>query len=221
MVDESLLDEIVCLACLSESDVVLEVGAGHGSLTERIAVKNKVSAIEKESDLFRILSRKFEGNQNVDLIFGDALKIEYPLYDKIVSNIPYSISRNLIERFSVEGFKEAYIVVQREFAQKLMASPGCDEYRMVSVLAQTTCDIESLLELPAKAFRPQPKVQSALIKLTQKIKPRKDYISFLNALFSGKNRKLRNTYEGVPSEYGDLIPKNMNPSDFLDLYSKI
>ncbi|MBU0761717.1 MAG: ribosomal RNA small subunit methyltransferase A [Candidatus Altiarchaeota archaeon] len=220
MIEDDMLADIVGRANLSPSDVVLEVGAGYGNLTEKIAATNKVSAIEKEMDLFNVLVKKFSADQNVDLILGDALKVEYPIYNKIVSNIPYSISRKLIVRFILEGFEEATLVVQKEFAEKLLSKPDTDEYRMLSVLTQTTCDAEIISAVPAKAFRPQPKVESSLIALKQKLKPKKDYVTFLNLLFSGKNKKLRNILD-TPAEYSELRPCEMQANQFLEVYSSI
>ncbi len=220
MVDEDYLDEVVACAKLNSSDVLLEVGAGYGGLTEKLSLSNKVSAIENDKDLFHVLEGKFSSNPNVELIFGDALKVEYPIYNKIVSNIPYSISRDLVERFILEGFSQACLVTQREFAEKLMARPDTEFYRMISVLVQSTCGMEVVSDIPAKAFRPQPKVESRLIRLTQNWKPGKDYIVFLNRLFSQQNKKLRNILD-VPPEYSELRPVEMRPETIRELYQKL
>lgn len=217
MVDDDLLKEVVGYGDLGEEDVVLEVGAGSGNLTEHIASRAKVFAIERDRILFEGLARRFKGNCNVEPILGDALKVSYPRYDKIISNLPYSISRKLIERFIVEGFEVAVLVVQEEFGKKLGARPNSENYRMLSVLAQSTCEVEYLRPIPPEAFAPKPKARSALIRLTQGWRPPKDYITFLNKLFSQKNKKVRNIM-GAPEEYSQLKPAEMTPQQIFELY---
>jgi len=220
MVDWEALGKVVEAASFKPQDVVLEVGAGSGNLTELLAEKSKVTALEKEADLVAVLRKKFKDHPKVDVLRGDALKIEYPMYNKIVSNIPYSVSRKLLERFIVEGFEEAVLVVQKEFAEKLIAQPGHDNYRMVSVLAQSTCEVEYVDSIAPQAFRPQPEVESALVVLRQFFRPLRDYIGFLNTLFSGKNRKLRNILD-VGLEYAELVPRDMPPPVFRQVYASI
>jgi 16S rRNA (adenine1518-N6/adenine1519-N6)-dimethyltransferase len=217
MVDEGLLEEIVTYAAVKEGDSILEVGGGTGNLTEKISKKSKVTVMEKDRDLAAGLRRRFKGDPSVTVVEADAVKVAYPPFNKIVSNIPYSISRDLLERFILEGFEVAVLVVQREFAHKLMAKPGHDSYRMVSVLAQTTCQIEYLKDIPPEAFDPIPKVRSAAIMLTQKWKPPKGYIAFLNRLFSQQNKKIRNILD-APERYRQMKPAEMSPEDMRSLY---
>jgi 16S rRNA (adenine1518-N6/adenine1519-N6)-dimethyltransferase len=220
MVDDGLLDDIVGYAQLTEGDVVLEVGAGSGNLTGKLADVVKLSAVEKDADLYRMLARRFGGDDRVELIRGDALKVEYPMYNKIVSNIPYSITRKLTERFILEGFELAVLLVQKEFAQKLTAQPTADNYRMITVLVQSTCGVEVIQEIPPRAFRPQPKVASAVVRLRQRWRPPLDYPVFLKKLFSCKSKKIRNILE-APGEYGQLRPKEMTPEQILGLYRSV
>jgi 16S rRNA (adenine1518-N6/adenine1519-N6)-dimethyltransferase len=221
MVDEDVLEDVVCFAELEVGDSVLEVGAGTGNLTEKIAQHSKVSAIEKDAILWPTLKRRFLGNERVHLIRGDALKVEYPGYNKIVSNIPYSISRELMERFIVSGFELAVLVVQKEFANKLFAKPMSDHYRMLSVLTQTTCELRHQYDIPPKAFKPRPTVTSCAITLQQTWKPTREYITFLNTLFSQKNKKIRNILDDAPEKYEQMRPKEMKPQDILGLYKAI
>ncbi len=217
MIDRTVLASIVAAADLAPGDVVFEIGAGHGNLTELLAKKTKLTAIEKEADLFGVLSKKLSDNPTVDLILGDALKVEFPIYNKIVSNVPYSISRKLIERIVTEGFETATLVIQKEFGQKLMANPGDPDYRMLSVLAQTTCVIEHITDIPPQAFKPQPRVESSLIRLIQSWKPPRDYVTFLNRLFSSKNKRIGKVIE-APAHLASQRPASMTTESFRDLY---
>ncbi len=220
MVDDALLDDIVGYAGLKPGDAVLDVGAGSGNLTEKIAAQVKVTAVEKDEALFKTLVKKFSRNPNVELVRGDATRMEYPIYSKIVSNIPYSVSRKLVEKFILEGFELAVLVVQREFAEKLLAAPGGEDYRMISALAQSTCDIEVLRDVPPQAFRPQPKVSSAVIRLTQRWRPPQDYPAYLKKLFSRKNKKVGNILD-APEEYREMRPGGMSPEEILEVYRRL
>ncbi|MFH1055362.1 MAG: rRNA adenine N-6-methyltransferase family protein [Candidatus Altiarchaeota archaeon] len=217
MVDDGLLDEIVGYGELRSGDVVLEVGAGEGELTEKIAVQAKVTAVENDHRLYRVLERRFKGDSRVFLLHGDALRVEYPPHNKIISNIPYSISRKLVERFILNGFDTAVLVVQSEFAKKLGAKPLYGNYRMVSVLAQSTCDVEVLRGIPADSFHPKPNVSSSVVRLKQVWRPPEGYLTFLNRLFSLKNKKIRNIME-VPGAYLQKRPCEMTPQEILGLY---
>ena len=217
MVDEDMLEEIVGYATLNAEDSVLEVGAGSGNLTEKIAAVARVCAIEKERKLFETLKGRVGGSKNATVMHGDALKLAWPPYNKVVSNIPYSISRRLLQRFVLEGFELAVLVVQKEFAKKLCAAPGTDNYRMVSVLARSACDVEFLKDVPPDAFRPRPRVDSAVVRLRQRWKPPADYLRFLNMLFSKRNKMLKNVIE-APGEYGQMKACQLSPDEIKGLF---
>ncbi len=220
MTDDALLSEIVSSAGLRSGDSVLEVGGGRGALTERLLGHAPVTVVEKDQWLYAALLRRFHGDGRVRVVRGDAVRMAYPPHNKVVSNIPYSVSRELIQRFVLEGFELAVLVVQREFARKLVAEPAHDNYRMLSVLAQTTCEVEYLKDIPPESFTPRPKVASALIRLRQTWRPGRDYITFLNTLFSGKNKLVRNIM-AAPPEYLELRPVEMRPEEFLGLYKAL
>lgn len=218
MVDEQTLKKVVEAANLMDGDVVLEIGAGTGNLTREISKHAKVNAVEKDVRLYETLKKQLVQNPNVNLILGDALKIEYPIYNKVVSNIPYSISRKLLERLIVEGFGKAVLIVQEEFAQKLCTPPGSEDYTMVSALTQSTCECEICAIIPAKAFRPQPRVDSAILKLTQYWKPPRDYVPFMKKIFSLKNKKLRNVLENPPNGFEHARAVDLGSGELRDLY---
>jgi 16S rRNA (adenine1518-N6/adenine1519-N6)-dimethyltransferase len=220
MVDEGILAEIADSAGLSDGDFVLEVGGGTGNLTAKLMERCRVATVEKDRRLFLQLRRRFRDSPAVTVVHADAVRDELPPFNKIVSNIPYSVSRGLLERFIVSGFDAASLVVQREFAQKLAAQPPSDNYRMVSVLAQTTCDVEVLREIPPEAFDPKPRVASALVRLTQMWKPPREYITFLNSLFSQKNKKIRNIIE-APGRYSDMRPGETPPQALKALFLEL
>jgi 16S rRNA (adenine1518-N6/adenine1519-N6)-dimethyltransferase len=217
MVDEEVLDEVVGYASLVSGDSVLEVGGGTGNLTERISKKAGVTVIESDRRLAESLARRFKDAGNVRTVHADAVKAPYPPYNKIVSNIPYSVSRSLLERFVAEGFDVAVLVVQKEFADKLEAKPMSNNYRMISALVQGSCELERLRDIPPEAFSPRPTVMSSCVRLRQSWKPPKEYAVFLKTLFSLKNKKIRNIM-AVSDRYSQLRPVEMTPQELRAFY---
>lgn len=222
MVDEELLARICDYASVSEKDTILEIGAGTGNLTEALLGRGcKVIAVEKDERFYDYLAKAFSKEKKLTLLAGDATKMKLPSFTKVVSNLPYSISRKITERLLSEDFTVAVLVYQREFAEKLTAKPGTENYKFISVLAQSAAELEILEELHSSAFQPQPSVWSAVVKLTPKKKLGEDYISFLRDLFTHKNKKIRNILSKAPDEFADARPCGLSPAGLYRLHSLI
>jgi 16S rRNA (adenine1518-N6/adenine1519-N6)-dimethyltransferase len=173
LTDTNLLDAIVRDAKLEPDDVVLEVGAGEGPLTERLAAAAAhVHAIELDRGLEPAL-RDVAALPNVDLHWGDAMRIDLaglePAPTAVVSNLPYSIATPLIIRTIDElpSVRRWTVMVQREIAERLGSEPGRREYGTPSVLVQIACETRMLRAVPPSVFRPPPRVGSAVIALTR------------------------------------------------------
>jgi 16S rRNA (adenine1518-N6/adenine1519-N6)-dimethyltransferase len=173
LVDTNLLDAIVRDAQLEPDDVVLEVGAGEGPLTERLAAATShVHAIELDRKLEPALER-VAALPNVDLHWGDALKLDLagldPAPTRVVSNLPYSIATPLILRTIHElgGVQRWTVMVQREIGERLGAESGRREYGAPSVLVQLACETKVLRTVNPSVFRPPPRVGSMVIELTR------------------------------------------------------
>ena len=171
LTDTNLLDAIVRDAQLAPDDVVLEVGAGEGPLTERLAaVASHVHTVELDRRLEPSLTR-IAALPNVDLHWGDALKLDLAGFDPaptvVVSNLPYSIATPLIIRTIEElpSVRSWTVMVQREIADRLSAEPGRREYGAPSVLVQLACETKMLRSVNRSVFRPPPNVDSAVIGL--------------------------------------------------------
>lgn len=158
----------IFLENISESDIVLEIGAGLGTLTKFIASKaRKVIAIEIDYRLVPILNLVLEEYNNIEIINMDFLKLKPINIDKIVSNIPYSISSLIIEKIVKEyKFGKAILGLQKEFGLRMTAEPGSKNYSRLTVLAQFYCKIDVLKTLPSKSFYPEPEVDSIILSLT-------------------------------------------------------
>lgn len=174
LVDTNLLEAIVRDADLQSDDVVLEVGAGEGPLTERLAaVVKRVHTIEIDRGLAPALQR-VTSLPNVDLHWGDALRLDLAGFDPaptaVVSNLPYSIATPLIIRTIEElpSVERWTVMVQKEIAERLSAEPGRREYGAPSVLVQLACETKVLRSVDPSVFRPRPRVGSAIIALRRK-----------------------------------------------------
>ena len=172
LADSNILDVIGRLAELGPDDVVLEIGPGHGVLTRYLAERvRRVHAVEIDRDLEPALSG-FAGN--VDVVFGDALRIELPRdATKLVANLPYNVATPLVVE-SLDGLPNVglwCVMVQREVADRFFARPGTKEYGAVSVLVQLATDRTGFHAVSRTVFRPPPNVDSALVAFRRKPLP--------------------------------------------------
>jgi 16S rRNA (adenine1518-N6/adenine1519-N6)-dimethyltransferase len=164
LVDRNILEVIGRLAELRPEDVVLEIGPGQGVLTRYLAERvGRVRAIEIDPALEPALN---ELPENVDLVFGDALRIELPQdATKLVANLPYNVATPLVVE-SLDGLPNVRlwcVMVQREVAERFFAQAGTKEYGAVSVLVQLATERSGFHAVSRTVFRPQPNVDSALV----------------------------------------------------------
>jgi 16S rRNA (adenine1518-N6/adenine1519-N6)-dimethyltransferase len=169
--DPNLLDAIVRDAGLGEGDVVLEVGAGEGVLSERLAdAAAHLHLIELDRRLEPALAT-LATRKNVSLHWGDAMKLDLaafgPAPTAVVSNLPYSVATPVILR-TIEELPTVgrwTVMVQREIADRLRAAPGSRTYGSPSVIAQLACEVKLVRKVDPAVFRPRPRVDSAILGL--------------------------------------------------------
>jgi len=166
IVDPNLISEMVALAEVGRDDVVLEVGSGLGNITESIAeIAKRVYAIEKYRQFAPILRAKFRGRRNVELIFDNVLNIRLPPFDKIVSNLPFSICEGLLQKLALCDFKMGALIVPMPFAQTIAARPGDPKASKLSLLTSAFFDVKVEKAVEPDAFFPAPGFRCALLKL--------------------------------------------------------
>ncbi len=178
LVDRNILGKVIEAAELEKEDVVLEVGPGLGEMTLALARQvEKVIAVEIDSKFVEILKKKTIDLPNVEVIKGDILKINFnELLDrggqrlKVVANLPYQISTPLLFRFveSRDVFSALTLMLQREVAERMIASPGGKDYGPLSVFTQTVSNLSICFFIKPSAFFPPPKVESAVIRVVWK-----------------------------------------------------
>jgi len=169
--DPSILERIAAAAVGGPAERVLEIGAGRGTLTRALAARAAaVVAIEADRRLAAALAETC--GPNVRVVPGDALEVPWPACDVVCGNIPYRITSPLIER-ALSPPRPARIVflVQREVADRLSADPGGRVWGALSAGVQLVATVERLFRVPAGAFRPRPRVDSALVRLTPRAAP--------------------------------------------------
>jgi 16S rRNA (adenine1518-N6/adenine1519-N6)-dimethyltransferase len=194
---------------LSRDDVVLEIGAGIGNLTALLAARaERVIAVERDRRLIKVLGDRLRGHPNVELVCGDALRIELPKFDKVVANLPYGISSDITFRLLERDFELAVLMYQREFAERLVAKPGADNYGRLTVNAYYRAGVELLEEVPPEAFFPQPKVTSAIVRLRPRESPfevvdERVFFNVVRAMFQHRRQRVRNA---LYRSFGEVFP---------------
>jgi 16S rRNA (adenine1518-N6/adenine1519-N6)-dimethyltransferase len=175
LADPNLLDAITRESGVGAGDVVLEVGGGEGALTERIApLVERVMVVELDTRLRNELEAVVSANANVEVIWGDAMRIELatlaPPPTAMVSNLPYSIATPLILRTvsQLPTIAAWTVMVQREIADRLRAAPGTRAYGAPSVLVQLACEVRLLRTVDRAVFTPRPRIDSALLRLERR-----------------------------------------------------
>ncbi len=197
-VDSDILQRLVSFASLTKDDVVLEVGAGFGFLTQLLSREcKKVIAVEVDPRFVNFLRKQLHSLRNVDLIEGDILKVSIPPFNKVVSAPPYFISSPLLFRLLERKFKWAVLILQKEFAERLAASVGSKDYGRLTVTIYYRADVELLDYVPRNMFYPPPDVDSMMVRLKPRAPPfqvddEETFFEVVRILFTQRNKKVRN-----------------------------
>jgi 16S rRNA (adenine1518-N6/adenine1519-N6)-dimethyltransferase len=203
LVDENILGVIGRLAELGADDVVLEVGPGLGVLTEYLADRVAlVQAVELDRGLQPHLAERLQGRANVELVFGDALRLDLaldPAPTKFVANLPYNVATPLIVE-SLDGLSSVVhwtVMVQREVADRLFAQPGTKAYGAVSALVQLAAERTGFHPVSRTVFRPPPNVDSALVAFRRVALPEGfgEIKTVVQAAFAHRRKTLPNSLE--------------------------
>ena len=174
LLDQNIIKKIAAATRITKKDIVVEIGAGIGVLTESLAQEaQKIIAVELDKNLVEVLKEKLVGYDNVEIYSGDILEFDFisisKSYDrkvKVVGNVPYNISSPLI--FHLLSFRSVIdhftLMLQKEVVQRLAAQPNNKSYGVPSVLLQMFASVEKIFDVPASCFYPRPKVESAVVR---------------------------------------------------------
>jgi 16S rRNA (adenine1518-N6/adenine1519-N6)-dimethyltransferase len=203
LLDDSVVSRSVGFADLSSKDTVLEIGPGLGNLTEELLKTGaKVVGVEQDFAFCKFLERRF--GDRVRIVQADAVKAFLPEFNKVVSNLPYQISSPITFKLLDIGFDVAVLMLQREFAERMIAKPGTENYGRLSVGVYYRADCEIMLNVPRHAFWPQPKVDSCVVRLVPKpppfkLKDRQVFYDVTRAIFSHRRKKILNSLKVDPA----------------------
>jgi 16S rRNA (adenine1518-N6/adenine1519-N6)-dimethyltransferase len=174
LMEQNVIRNISAIAQVTKNDIVVEIGAGIGVLTEDLAqTAAKLIAVELDDQLVEILKDKLWKYNNVQIYSGDILKFDFGAIVrdgeqkiKVIGNVPYNISSPVL--FHLLSFRKIIdsfvLMLQKEVIQRLVASPGGKDYGVPSVILQMFASVEKVLDVPAGCFYPRPKVESSVIK---------------------------------------------------------
>ncbi len=214
--DPSILKKIIQAAQLNTEDLVVEIGPGHGSLTKMLSeAVRKVVAIELDKELFMNLTKELAGYENVELVHEDALKYPYEGLSrfKAVANIPYYITTPLIFRLfdARKNIESMTLTVQKEVAERIIAKPGGKDYGVLSIMVQYYAKPSLEFIIPKGAFRPVPKVDSAVVhfKVLEKpsvnIKNEKFFFALIRTAFSQRRKMLSNSLKSIRGDVKEWL----------------
>jgi 16S rRNA (adenine1518-N6/adenine1519-N6)-dimethyltransferase len=226
--DDRIAKRIVKAAELTPEDVVVEIGAGAGTLTEELAKTGaRVIAYEIDESLAPILQERLSKYPNVELRFEDFLKAKnVPEGAICVSNIPYSITGPLMEKIIEWKFKRAIVMIQKEVGERILAKPGKKTYGYLSVVVQTFYEVKKLFDVSRSCFVPNPEVDSTVVDLKRKPVDLdfEKFKKFVSMIFAKKRKTLKNNlrpflsiFEGV-----DLSRRaeQLTVEEIVELYEK-
>lgn len=219
LTDKSVIDDIIDASMIDEETLVIEIGPGIGVLTAELAnLAGKVVAIELDKRLIPILKDTLCMYQNIEIINEDVLKVdinsiientrmngEKPKFVRVVGNLPYYITTPIIMKLLESGVKADSITVmmQKEVADRLAASPAKKDYGAITLAVQYFCEVNFVTLVPAAAFVPAPKVDSAVLRLdlrkekAVKLEDEELFFALIKAGFGKRRKTMSNSLLGV------------------------
>ena len=221
LIDSNISRKIVSELSILPGETVLEIGPGEGALTRLLVEKDAhVIAIEKDRELCNFLFEEFAEARSFDLLNRDFLDYDFPdstQMIKIVGNIPYNQTSRIISRLVDlrSRIDQAVLMVQEEVADRLAAKPGTKAYGAISVRLQLTGKVTKLFQVPPSCFRPKPKVDSRVIRISflqrELFEDEKGFVVFVKKAFGMRRKMLRHF---ISENYGKPVLTNV-PKEIL------
>ncbi len=231
-----ILDQIARAACPGPEPLVVEIGAGRGALTRHLLARaGRVVAIETDARLVCRLEETFAGARNLTIVRADVMRADLAQWGPavFVGNLPFYITSPILRRVFMlqDCLLRAVFLVQKEVAERLTAQPGSRAHGFLTVQTALYARPELLFSVPAASFRPPPKVDSALVRLTPHPVEEPDpesFLEFVSLCFRQKRKTLRNNLSGhVDRRLLDGFPEaslraeQLSLEDFRSLYHRL
>ena len=228
LVRQSILSSIAEAACPETGETVIEIGPGRGALTGHLLERaGRVAAIEIDPVLAQYLREKFRESPKLEVVEADVLRAPLDVYGPVTvaGNLPYYITSPIVERTLALGplLRRAVFLVQQEVAARLAASPGTRDYGYLSVLVQLQAEVSVLFPVSRAAFRPPPKVDSAVVRLLPRAgagisSDTAALLKFAGLCFRQKRKTIRNNLLGAyPKERLDALEETRRRAEQLSI----
>lgn len=220
LIDQNYVNKIIDALNPQKGETIVEIGAGRGALTEKLLESGaNIIAIELDRDLIPVLRAEFGENENFKLIETDALKVDFSEIrktenqrskTKLVANLPFNISTAILQQLieQRDAFSEMILMFQREVVRRIIAGPGNSERGFLSVLVEAYLEAKKLFDIPPSAFRPAPKVWSAVVRLRPKENSRKNddlFREIISAGFAQRRKTIANNLKNAPADLREKI----------------
>lgn len=225
LVNREVAEYEVSLLDLKENETVLEIGPGNGELTEfLLGTKARIIAIELDSLSVEFLENKFSdfiASGRLTVREGSFLDLEPLECSAIIGNVPYNITSDILFRINEFDFDRAVLMVQKEVADRAVATKGTDGYSRLSVNCYLRYRIEKKREVPSIDFNPEPLVDSSIlfIRKRNQIDPETldEVDAVLKRAFSLRRKKMKNIFRNCPEEFRGRRPEELSPEDFVKI----
>jgi 16S rRNA (adenine1518-N6/adenine1519-N6)-dimethyltransferase len=222
--DTQIIDRLMGCLCLKENDSFVEIGPGLGAITRQLLpIIKKMDAIELDREIVPKLQFNCDRLGQLTIHQMDALKVDYHRFFtdrpiRVIGNLPYNISTPLL--FHLFKYKaiiqDMHFMLQKEVVERMVAEPGSKTYGRLTIMTQSICNIQMLFKVPAHAFTPIPKVESAIVLLTPKkekspINNPSFFSKMVSDAFNQRRKTLRNVWKAYLSSE-EIEQLNMNPA---------
>ena len=203
LTDPRILDRIADAVALAPDETVVEIGPGRGSLTDALLKRAaRVVAIEIDRKLVELLRERYANEPRLTIIEGDVLEVNLGELAggayALAGNVPYYITTPILfQALRQPRALRSVLLVQREVAARMAAAPGAEEYGALSVNVQAVANVEMLFRIPAGAFNPPPRVDSAVVRVTPRADPvvpagmEERFRTFVQAAFALRRKQMR------------------------------
>jgi 16S rRNA (adenine1518-N6/adenine1519-N6)-dimethyltransferase len=199
LIKGKVLDRIARAACPEREELVIEIGPGRGALTQKLLERaDRVVAIELDPELADYLREKFADEPRLEVVEGDVLETSVTRWGPaaLAGNLPYYVATPIIGMTLRAQFRRAVYLIQKEVAERLVASPGSREYGYLTVEAALFAETNLLFEVKPSAFHPPPKVDSAVVQFAPRpqtaVPDAAEFLQFVSRAFQHKRKTLRN-----------------------------